>query len=385
MNDIRENLQEPSLLPPLMDAITNITVENLRAIAVVQLERITAYQSTINVLSDSINVDELMQRYRARKSYFGLAADWFGQQSLWVKALIGAALVGISYLLSLSYILIGVIYVAIAFLLENHHKTTQEQDELIAEDLLHLKQSLVDSISHLDDVSQIIQNTLTSLCELNIQMTDINAKLEENNTDLEDKISQFKKIVSSLEKNKEDLLSSTAELKIKLEAAYSQIHQHQNEMSSSAQSIVESDRSIGETCAGFRTSLEKFDEYTKDQQAVVAEYEKLSAVLKKKIAEYEQALLELHQDRCVLTDHEGKEDGEMLFASYDQDEVDRTIIESSLICERLEKKLRRSNPIRRNFLIETIKFQKEGAPILADGKFALKCLYYVHFKALMLN
>ena len=91
MNDIRENLQEPSLLPPLMDAIANITVENLRAIAVVQLERITAYQSTINVLSDSINVDELMQRYRARKSYFGLAADWFGQQSLWVKALIGAA------------------------------------------------------------------------------------------------------------------------------------------------------------------------------------------------------------------------------------------------------------------------------------------------------
>ena len=346
MNDIRENLQEPSLLPPLMGAIANITVENLRAIAVVQLERITAYQSTINVLSDSINVDELMQRYRARKSYFGLAADWFGLQSLWVKALIGAALVGISYLLSLSYILIGVIYVAIAFLLENHHKTTQEQDELIAEDLLHLKQSLVDSISHLDDVSQIIQNTLTSLCELNIQMTDINAKLEENNTDLEDKISQFKEIVSSLEKNKEDLLSSTAELKIKLEAAYSQIHQHQNEMSSSAQSIVESDRSIGETCAGFRTSLEKFDEYTKDQQAVVAEYEKLSAVLKKKIAEYEQALLELHQDRCVLTDHEGKEDDEMLFASYDQDEVDRTIIESSLICERLEKEIaaQQSNP-----------------------------------------
>lgn len=335
MNDSRENLQEQPLLPPLVEAVANITVENLRAIAVAQLERITAYQNGINTLSDSINVDELMQRYKARKSYFGTAADWFGQQSLWIKVLMGAACVSVAYLLSLSYILIGVLYVAIAFLMENHYKTTQEQDELIAEDLLHLKQSLIDSISHLDNVSQIIQNTFTSLCELNIEMIDINTRLEENNTDLEDQISQFREIVSSLEANKEMLLSSTAELKIKLEAAYLQIHQHQDTMSAGAQSIVESDRSLGETCAGFRSSLEKFDEFTKDQQAVVAEYEKLSAVLKRKIAEYEQALFELHQDRTIPTNYEGKDDGD----SYNQDEVDRTIREGSLICDRLEKEI----------------------------------------------
>ena len=40
-------------------------------------------------------------------------------------------------------------YIAIAFLMQNHFNITQEQDELIAEDLLHLKQSLVDSINHL--------------------------------------------------------------------------------------------------------------------------------------------------------------------------------------------------------------------------------------------
>ena len=339
MNNSQDNLQGQPLLPPLVETVANITVENLRAIAVVQLERITAYQNGINALSGSINVDELMQRYKARKSYFDMAADWFGQQSLWIKALIGAACVGAAYLLSLSYILITVIYAAIAFLMENHYKTTLEQDELIAEDLLHLKQSLVDSISHLDGVSQIIQNTLTSLYELNIQMTDINATLEENNTDLEDQISQFKEIVRSLEQNKEVLLSSTAELKVKLEAAYLQIHQHQDAMSAGAQSIVESDRSLGETCVGFRTSLEKFDEFTRDQQAVVVEYEKLSAVLKRKIAEYEQALLELHHDRTMLTNYESKEDSEIGLASYNQDEVDQTIRESTLICDRLEKEI----------------------------------------------
>lgn len=339
MNDSQDNLQEQPFIPPLVEVVANISVENLRAIAVAQLERITNYQSTINTLSDSINVDELMQRYKARKSYFGMAADWFGQQAIWVKALIGVTFVGAAYLLSLSYLLASVIYIAIAFLMQNHFNTTQEQDELIAEDLLHLKQSLIDSINHLDGVSQIIHNTLTALCELNAQMADINTKLEENNTDLEAQISQFKEIVSSLEQNKEVLLSSTTELKIKLEAAYLQIHQHQNALSTSAESIVESDRSLGETCVGFRTSLERFDEFTKEQQAVVTEYEKLSAVLKKKIAEYEQALLELHHDRAMLTNYESKEDGEIGLVSYNQDEVEKTIRESSLICDRLEKEI----------------------------------------------
>lgn len=341
MNDARDGFQEGEqpLLPPLIEAVANISVENLRAVAIAQLERITTYQSTINALSDSINVDELMQRYKARKSYFAYAADWFGQKSLWMKVLMGAAFVGVAYLLSLSCILIGVIYAAVAFLLENHYKTTQEQDELITEDLLHLKQSLVDSINHLDGVSQIIQNTLTSLCELNLQMTDINTKLEENNSDLARQISQFKEIVLSLERNKETLLSSTAELKLKLEAAYSQIHQHQDTMSTSAQSIVESDRSLGETCAGFRTSLQKFDEFSKDQQAVIAEYEKLSSLLKKKIAEYEQALLEVHERGFASISHEQKDDFDTNFASYNQDEVDLTIRESRLICERVEQEI----------------------------------------------
>ena len=339
MNDDRDHLQEQPFIPPLVEVVANISIENLRAIAVAQLERITDYQSTINILSDSINVDELMQRYKARKSYFGIAADWFGQQALWVKLLMGATFVIAAYLLSLSYILTGVIYIAIAFLMQNHFNITQEQDELIAEDLLHLKQSLVDSINHLDGVSQIIQNTLTALCELNVQMADINAKLEENNTDLEGQIAQFQEIVLSLEKNKAELLSSTVQLKIKLEMAYSQIRQHQNTMSASTQSIVESDRSLGETCAGFRVSLERFDEFTKDQQAVVAEYEKLSALLKKRIAEYEQALLEAHQSSSVPTIHEGREHGEITLASYDQDEVEETIRDSALICDRLEREL----------------------------------------------
>ena len=110
-------------------------------------------------------------------------------------------------------------------------------------------------------------------------------------------------------------------------------------MSSSTQSIVESDRSLGETCAGFRVSLERFDEFTKDQQAVVAEYEKLSALLKKRIAEYEQALLEVHQRSSVPTIHEGREHGEITLASYDQDEVEETIRDSALICDRLEREL----------------------------------------------
>ena len=334
MNDNREQ----PLIPPLIEAMAGVAVENLRAIAVAQLERLNAYQSTIGTLSDSINVDELMRRYRAKRSYFGLAADWFGQQSIWIKILIGAALVAVGYLLSASYILLGIIYAAIAFLLENHYKTTQEQDELIAEDLLHLKQSLIDSINHLDGVSQTIQNTLTSLYELNIQMTDINTKLEENNNDLEEQISQFKEIVLSLEKNKDDLVSSTAELKIKLEAAYSQIHQHEELMGVGAQSIQDSDRSLGETCAGFRASLQKFDAFSSEQQAAIAEYTKLSEILKIRIAEYDQALLEIpHGGSGVffhLEDHETAID-----SSYVQDDVDSTIRESNLLCERLEKEI----------------------------------------------
>jgi DNA repair exonuclease SbcCD ATPase subunit len=236
-------------------------------------------------------------------------------------------------------VLIGIIYVAIAYLMENHYRTSQEQEELIEEDLVHLKQSLTDSIQHLDGVSDIIQRTLSSLYELNTQLSDINSKLEENNTDLKGKIAQFKEIVLALEKNKEELLSSTAILKNKLDTAYAKIHKHEEEMSVGAQSILESDRSLGATCSGFKTSLDRFDEFTREQQASIVEYERLSTKLKEKIAEYEKALSKLyasHPTAPSITDYE------QYVLSHDhnlQREADLSIAEGNLLCDRLEQEL----------------------------------------------
>ncbi len=138
MEDVQE-ARHNQLGIPLAEIAVNITIENLRAVASAQLDRLVGYQYTIGLLSDAINVDELMQRYKAKKSYFAIASNWFGKQHIWVKALIGAVFVGASYLLSLSFVLIGIIYVAIAYLMENHYRTSQEQEELIEEDLVHLK------------------------------------------------------------------------------------------------------------------------------------------------------------------------------------------------------------------------------------------------------
>ena len=338
MEDVQE-ARHNQLGIPLAEIAVNITIENLRAVASAQLDRLVGYQHTIGLLSDAINVDELMQRYKAKKSYFAIASDWFGKQHIWVKALIGAVFVGASYLLSLSFVLIGIIYVAIAYLMENHYRTSQEQEELIEEDLVHLKQSLTDSIQHLDGVSDIIQRTLSSLYELNTQLSDINSKLEENNTDLKGKIAQFKEIVLALEKNKEELLSSTAILKNKLDTAYAKIHKHEEEMSVGAQSILESDRSLGATCSGFKTSLDRFDEFTREQQASIVEYERLSTKLKEKIAEYEKALIKLyasHPTAPSITDYE------QYVLSHDhnlQREADLSIAEGNLLCDRLEQEL----------------------------------------------
>ena len=338
MEDVQE-ARHNQLGIPLAEIAVNITIENLRAVASAQLDRLVGYQHTIGLLSDAINVDELMQRYKAKKSYFAIASDWFGKQHIWVKALIGAVFVGASYLLSLSFVLIGIIYVAIAYLMENHYRTSQEQEELIEEDLVHLKQSLTDSIQHLDGVSDIIQRTLSSLYELNTQLSDINSKLEENNTDLKGKIAQFKEIVLALEKNKEELLSSTAILKNKLDTAYAKIHKHEEEMSVGAQSILESDRSLGATCSGFKTSLDRFDEFTREQQASIVEYERLSTKLKEKIAEYEKALSKLsvnHPADASMADYEQYD------LSHDhnlQKEADLSIIEGNLLCDRLEQEL----------------------------------------------
>ncbi|MEI6095669.1 MAG: hypothetical protein WCR08_09490 [Gammaproteobacteria bacterium] len=338
MENIQETLHH-QFAAPLAEIAVNITIENLREITSAQLDRLATYQNTISSLSDAINVDELMQRYKAKKSYFAIASDWFGKQHLWLKALIGAAFLGVSYLLSLSFILTGIVYIAIAFLMENHYKTSQEQEELIEEDLIHLKQSLIDSIQHLDGVSSIVQRTLRSLCELNTQLADINGKLEENNTDLERKIAQFKELVLALEKNKDELLSSTATLKNKLDIAYAKIHRHEEEMGAGAQSIRESDRSLGETCAGFKTSLERFDEFTQEQQASIIEYEKLSAKLKEKIAEYEQALRMLPQDHLSTASTMDYAQSEFFHDHNLQKEADLSIMEGNLLCDRLEQEL----------------------------------------------
>ncbi|PJD93124.1 MAG: hypothetical protein CK423_07690 [Legionella sp.] len=338
MENIQETLHH-QFAAPLAEIAVNITIENLREITSAQLDRLATYQNTIGSLSDAINIDELMQRYKAKKSYFAIASDWFGKQHLWQKALIGAAFVGVSYLLSLSFILTGIVYIAIAFLMENHYKTSQEQEELIEEDLLHLKQSLVDSIQHLDGVSSIIQRTLSALCALNTELADINSKLEENNTDLEREITRFKRLVLALEKNKDELLSSTATLKSKLDTAYAKIHRHEEEMSAGAQSIRESDRSLGETCSGFKTSLERFDEFTREQQASIVEYERLSAKLKEKIAEYEQALSILPQNHHLITSTMDYAQSEFSHDHALQKEADLSIMEGHLLCDRLEQEL----------------------------------------------
>lgn len=64
-----ENNQEhyACLLAPLLEVAVNVNIKNLRAAAAAQLERIVTYQSLIGSLSDSINVNELMQRYKATK------------------------------------------------------------------------------------------------------------------------------------------------------------------------------------------------------------------------------------------------------------------------------------------------------------------------------
>ena len=268
-----------------------------------------------------------MQRYKAKKSYFAIAAEWFGKQYLVVKIVLGACIIGASYLL-------GIVYLVMAFLMENHYKTTKEQEELIEEDLLHLKQSLVDSINHLDGVSDTRQRTLTSLYQLTPQMENINIRLEENNANLLSQVTQFQEIVLALENNKRDLLESTATLKNQLDVAYTKIHRHEEEMGVSAQSINESDRSLGETCVGFRSSLEKFDEFSREQQASIVEYDRLAAKLKEKIAEYEVALLALsHNPRTV-----GATDD--IASEYDlQLEIDQSIKESALLCDRVEQEI----------------------------------------------
>lgn len=53
----------------------------------------------------------------------------------------------------------------------------------------------------------------------------------------------------------------------------------------------------------------------------------------------------MHQDRTIPTNYEGKDDGD----SYNQDEVDRTIRESSLICDRLEKEIAAQQSSRSKF------------------------------------
>ncbi len=327
-----ENNQEhhARFLAPFVEVAVNVSSENLRSAAVAQLERIATYQGLIVTLSDSINVDELMQRYKARKSYFATAAEWFGKQYLAVKIILGVAIIGAIYFLSLSYILIGITYVAIAFLMENHYQTTQEQEELIEEDLLHLKQSLVDSINHLDGVNDIIQQTFTSLYQLTSQMETINSRLEENNANLLSQVIQFKEVVLALENNKKDLVESTATLKGQLQAAYTKIHRHEEEMSTNALSISESDRRLGETCVGFKTSLEKFDEFSREQQASIIEYDRLSSKLKEKIAEYEAALLELSKNQHVTYSES---------AIDIQIDVDQSIRESELLCDRLEQEI----------------------------------------------
>lgn len=296
--------------------VTDETIASLKeataTVVLKQIIQLTEFQENINRVSkalqppipiskeideetDSDEINEFIEKYQANKSYFATTADWYGQQRIWTKILIGAIVVVISYALHLFYVLAGAAYSFIALVMDNHHRMTKEQEELITRDLRTVKKELNGAKLYLQEITQSIESALKSLNTLSTEITDINIGLNSSKKTLEDEVAKFKDLVQSLTESKNKLERSTKELQNQLSAAYAIIETHEKEMSRGVQSIRQSDHILKETCDGFRESLQNFDFVSQGQANMVE-------LLKVKITMLEQQLSKrLSEESIMLT------------------------------------------------------------------------------------
>lgn len=200
------------------------SIEVLQAAAQEQIRVLIEQKSSLENISTDLS--DLIQRYNAQKSYLGHAAYWYGEQEWWVKIVVSTLAAAVTNLLLLPAILSMALSLVASFLLQNHYQVSKERDQMICKDLQEQNDSVQVSLLLLNTTKENLEQSLQTLCQMNIDMGKENIKLRENITTLTLQADQYKSTTNQLQSTIHELQSKEHTLSYQISIIEAQLRNY---------------------------------------------------------------------------------------------------------------------------------------------------------------
>lgn len=249
-------------------------IEVLQAAAKAQIRVLMEQKTSLEVISTDLT--DLIQQYNAQKSYLGHAAYWYGEQEWWVKLVISTLAAAVATLVFLPVILSIALSLIASFLLQNHYQVTKERDQWICKDLQEQNESVQLSLVLLNTTKENLEQSLETLCQMNIDMGHENIKLRENISSVTQQAELYKansirlqSTIDSLQSNEQVLSSRIATVESQLEDYERMLKEGiltyvntNKTLRTAAQALLEDSNNLRKVTEKFKTEVDILTEFT---------------------------------------------------------------------------------------------------------------------------
>ena len=253
-----ENIQEQGPFPLAPSLTTLLSLDELQTAATSQIAALMQQSTSLDSLSADLNI--LITRYNAQKSYLGYAAQWYGEKSWWLQITLIIVAAGIANLLYLPAITSLALSLVVSFLLLNHHQVSQEHDRLISEDLVNQNASVQQMQQLLLTTKDNLQSNLLILCKMNQDMCRENIRLHDNVDKVTQQVEEQKSLNSSLKLTIEDLQAQVILSNEQISAFQQELMNYKSMIEDGSLAFVTNNRTLGHITASLVTDSKKLRE-----------------------------------------------------------------------------------------------------------------------------
>lgn len=237
------------------------SLEDLKAAANRQILILSEQKNKL----DGIHTDleQLIQKYNAQKSYFGHAAHWYGEQEWWLKLTVTLLIAGIGSLLYIPVIISIALSLTLSFLLIEHDTVAKERDRLITEDLTAQNRSVEVMLGLLNGTRENLEKGLTSLCEMNLRMGEENTRLRTQVDTVTHQVATVTELNENLQAIIQSLQANELEMTRQLRDMEKALKKYEQMLSEGTRSFATSNQLFQTTTDAMRVNSEVLDHFTK--------------------------------------------------------------------------------------------------------------------------
>ena len=206
----------PSNSTPLVFDATSLPPENRIDTVLKKLKRDTHIMSQMQP-----RLSELTRLYQARKSSIDQFVEWYADNPLWKKIMIGTAVVSASYtvgfLIGMTWFLTGLItglYVTAISIMEEHAEMMRQRDTSFADDIKKMEATIAESINAFRLLEEQLNDVFTSLGTLHEQRSEDITRLKGEVDTIEAQNLRYVSIIEALEESSRKLEASQGEVSL---------------------------------------------------------------------------------------------------------------------------------------------------------------------------